>query len=62
MRIKGSADYETKSVYYVQVSATDSTGAKVIKNIQINVKNDAENVSGKIVDGYGWRDGFSRFK
>ncbi len=52
LRIKTSADYETQSVYYVQISATDSSGAKTIKNLEIKVTDAAETVSGKIVDGY----------
>src|SRR6056300_876957 len=52
LRIKASADYEAQSLYRVQVSATDASGAVTLKNIEIIVTDEAESVAGTIVDGY----------
>ena len=52
LRIKASADYEAQSSYRVQVSATDASGASTIKNIEVTVTDEAESVTGTVVDGY----------
>jgi hypothetical protein len=52
LRIKSSADYELQSSYKVQLSVTDSGGVTILKNIEINVDDVAENVNGSVVDGY----------
>ena len=52
LRIKTSANYEVQDTYRVQLSITDSSSASVIKNIEFNVTDVAEGVSGSIVDGY----------
>ena len=52
LRIKTAANYEVQDTYRVQLSITDTSSASVIKNIEFNVTDIAEGVSGSIVDGY----------
>ena len=48
----GTPDYEAQSSYRAQVQATDAAGKSVVKNIEFNINDVAESVSGAIVDGY----------
>ena len=48
----GTPDYETQSSYRVQVQATDAAGKSVVKNIEFDINDVAESVSGAVVDGY----------
>ena len=52
LRIKASADFESQSTFRVQLSVTDGANATTVKNIEFNVLNQAETLSGTIVDGY----------
>ena len=52
LRIKTSADYETQDTYRVQLKVTDSDNTVVLKNLEFSVKDSAEDVGGKVVDGY----------
>ena len=52
LRIKTSADYETQDTYRVQLKVTDSDNTVVLKNLEFSVKDIAEDVGGKVVDGY----------
>ena len=52
LRIKTTADFETQNTYQVQLSVTDAAGVTTLKNLELNVTDVAEAVSGSIVDGY----------
>ena len=52
LRIKTSADFEAQDSYQVQLSVTDSNGKTTLRAMEIEVTDQAESVSGSIVDGY----------
>ena len=52
LRIKTSADFEIQDTYQVQLSVTDSNGKTTLRAMEIEVTDQAETVSGSIVDGY----------
>nr|WP_281249304.1 VCBS domain-containing protein [Planktotalea frisia] len=52
LRIKTSADYEAQDTYRVQLKVTDDDNTVVLKNLEFSVKDSAEDVGGKVVDGY----------
>ena len=52
LQIKASADYETQDSYQVQLKVTDDAGVEVLKNLEFDVTDVAETLSGSVVDGY----------
>ena len=48
----GSANFEAKQTYQVQLGGTDASGAQVLTNLIVSVANGREDVSGEVVDGY----------
>ena len=52
LQIKSSADYETQDDYQVQLLVTDSEAGSAVRNLEFNVIDAPEAMSGSVVDGY----------